>query len=55
MPRLVLSDSATDIQRGLQCIWERGEVGRTPLPPDLFVLFHMQYSLLKLLSAALLF
>ncbi len=33
MPQLVFSDSATDIQRGLQCIWERGEVGRTPLPP----------------------
>lgn len=50
MPRLVLSDSATDIQRGLQCIWKR-EVGRTPHPLISFVLFHsIQYSLLKLLS-----
>lgn len=50
MPRSVLSDSAADIQRGLQCIWRREEVRRTPLSPNSFVLFHsIQYSFLKLM------
>ena len=48
MPPLMLSGSATGIQRGLQCRWKRGEIGRSPNTTDCFVLFHsVQYSLLK--------
>lgn len=36
----------TGVQRGLQCIWERGDVGRNPPNSPDFVLVHsIQYSL----------
>lgn len=45
MPRLVLSDSLADIQRGLQCVFRRRG---SPLSPGFFVIAPAQYSYLRL-------